>query len=205
MRGSVARWGGAVVAAPLVALALWGSIARPASAEGDDKPTYVGAASCKKCHLKQYKSWAETKMAKAFNTLKAGEAKESKEKAKLDVAKDYTKEEKCLQCHTTGYGLPGGYPKGGADAAAAAEREGLQCEVCHGPGSLYSKYMKEHEKDYKEEDAKKAGLILATGESCNTCHKGGADGSPTAGPDYKFDGAAKMKEPGATHEHFKKK
>ena len=50
MRARIARWGGAVVIAPIVVLAVWGGRSRPAIADGDEKPSYVGAASCKKCH-----------------------------------------------------------------------------------------------------------------------------------------------------------
>ena len=168
---------------------------------------YVGSANCKKCHLKEFKSWEKTPMAKAFDALKPGAGKEAREKGKLELAKDYTKDASCLPCHTTGYGKPGGYPRvGDADQALAAERLGVQCETCHGPGSQYSPYMKEHEKDYKTEEAKKLGLVFSDGTGCTECHKGGPGGAPTLPADYKFDGAAKLKaEAGSgVHAHFKK-
>lgn len=197
------RSGVAAFGLSLVALAGW-SLAPRASAQGTTAPTYVGAQNCKKCHLKEWKSWAATPMAKTFDSLKPGEKKEAKEKAKLDPQKDYTKEAACVRCHTTGYGEPGGYPKDGADQKLAAERQGVQCEVCHGPGSAYAAYMKDHEKDYKTEEAKKLGLVFSTGESCAVCHKGGPDGSPTMAADAKFDGAAKLKAGDGVHAHFKK-
>ncbi|HZU97487.1 MAG TPA: cytochrome c family protein [Planctomycetota bacterium] len=182
--------------------------ARPGNGDDAKKATYIGATSCKKCHLKQFKTWKETKMAKAFDLLKAGQAKEAKEKFKLDPAKDYTKEEKCVRCHTTGYGEEGGYPKIGAadEKHLAADREGIQCEMCHGPASLYNAYMIEHEKDYDAAKGKSLGLVMpdAEGQSCLKCHKGGEDGSPTLAADVKFDGAKKMKEDGAIHAHVKK-
>ncbi len=81
---------------------------------------YVGTGACKKCHLKQYMSWKKTTMARTFDVLKPGKAVEAKTKAGLDPKKDFTKDPACLPCHTTGYGLPGGYriPLAG-DAAAA--------------------------------------------------------------------------------------
>jgi hypothetical protein len=106
----------------------------------------------------------------------------------------------------TGYGEDGGYPKVddvAKNAALASERENVQCEVCHGPGSLYTPYMTEHEKDYRQDEAKKLGLVVPDGTACNTCHKGGKDGSPTVPEDFKFDGATKMKEDGAIHAHVK--
>ena len=79
---------------------------------------FVGTKNCKKCHIKQFKSWKETKMAKAFEILKPGERAEAKKKAGLDPAKDYTKEAECLACHTTGYGKPGGLCQFGENSAA---------------------------------------------------------------------------------------
>jgi hypothetical protein len=208
MKRLLIRLGSVAVGAPLVLLAFCvaGSPRSAARAGDAAAPTFVGSANCKKCHLKQYKSWAETKMGKAFSILKPGEAKEAKEKAKLDATKDYSKDAACVKCHTTGYGEPGGYPKIGDpafDAALATDRENVQCEMCHGPGGLYSPYMKEHEKDYKSDEAVKLGLVKPDGKSCTACHKGGPDGSPTVPADFKFDGAAKLKEPGAAHEHYK--
>ena len=80
---------------------------------------YLGAGACKKCHIKVYNSWKKTKMAKAFDTLKPGEDAEAKTKLKLDPQKDYTKDVKCLECHTTGFGMPGGYKIGSEMAQGA--------------------------------------------------------------------------------------
>ncbi len=186
----------------------------PNRGSGDDEKKeakFLGAASCKKCHLKQWKSWKETKMAKAFELLKPDQAKAAKEKFKLDPAKDYTKEERCVRCHTTGYGEPDGYPKlekitTDADKKLASEREGIQCEVCHGAGSLYNAYKLEHEKDYDAAKGKSFGLTTpdAKGKSCLVCHHGGADGSPTLSADVEFEAEKKMKEDGAIHVHVKK-
>jgi hypothetical protein len=80
-------------------------------------PTYVGDAACL-CHTDPvHKSWATTKHAKAFELLKlAGQEKN----------------EKCLACHTTGYGK-GGY----GTAGVTVNLEGVQCEECHGPASQH--------------------------------------------------------------------
>jgi hypothetical protein len=166
---------------------------------------YQGATSCKKCHLKEYKSWQKTKMAKSFEVLKAGQVADEKKKAGLDPAKDYTKDHACLPCHTTGYGRPGGYPKAGdeAGAARAAKFEGVQCEVCHGPASLYLAYKKDHEKDFNKEEGKKLGLSKVDPKAatlCLDCHRGGPGLSPTLKAGEKFDAEAKLKEEGAIHE-----
>jgi hypothetical protein len=200
-----------LIASTALALAVaLGALAlpRPASAEPppDDaaKATYIGASECKKCHFKQFKSWKETKMAKAFALLKPGEAKEAKAKAGLDPARDYTADEACVKCHVTGQGEPGGYdPKG--DEAHKAGREGVQCESCHGPASLYNEYMKQHEKSgYVKEEAAKLGLKMLDEKGCVSCHHGGPGGSPTMAADEKFDVAAKATDETAIHAHSKK-
>ncbi len=83
----------------------------------EGQASYVGAATCL-CHTDPiHKSWETTKHARAFEILKlAGQ----------------DKNEKCLACHTTGYGK-GGY---GADGVTA-NLEGVQCEECHGPASQH--------------------------------------------------------------------
>ncbi len=94
--------------------------AQPAVSESDY--TYVGTKKCKSCHLEVHKSWGKTKMGMAFETLKPGHAKEAKVQFGFDTQKDYTTDETCLPCHTTGFGKPGGY-KIPADKRAARPRE----------------------------------------------------------------------------------
>ncbi|MBI3610777.1 MAG: cytochrome c3 family protein [Nitrospirae bacterium] len=107
-----------------------------------EEATHVGAAKCKLCHMKQHKIWAESGHAKAFEVLKP----------------DQQKDPKCLDCHITGYRIT---------KQAAPEMVGIQCEACHGPGSLY---IKMHSKKDKE-GAKKAGLIVKPDpKSCKSCH-----------------------------------
>ena len=101
----------------LLGLSAWGLFAQT-----KPEATYVGAytssgeATCM-CHTDVHKSWSTMKHAKAFELLKlAGQEKN----------------EKCLPCHTTGYG------KGGYGAAGVtANLEGVQCEECHGPASVH--------------------------------------------------------------------
>ncbi len=124
---------------------------------GADDPKYVGIGKCKLCHPKQYKAWQETKHAKAFESLKTDEAK----KYSADAAKD----EKCLVCHLTGLGKAGGGYVSDNDAANT-KLEGVQCEVCHGPGEKYKdvKIMKD------KALALKNGLIEPSEKACLTCH-----------------------------------
>jgi hypothetical protein len=78
---------------------------------------FVGDASCARCHKPEMKFWKTTVHAHAWRTLVEG-AKQ----ADLE----------CVGCHVTGYGQVGGTSLGFTKAL-----ESVQCEVCHGPGSLH--------------------------------------------------------------------
>ena len=141
-----------------------------------EEAAYVGSKSCQKCHFKEYGSWQKTKMALAFKTLKPGEAAEAKKKANLDAAKDYSKDAKCVTCHVTGYGKPGGYPaivegkEWTADEKARAPlMEGVGCESCHGPGEKSSPYKKDNKED-KWADIAHLGAVHPDEKNCTTCH-----------------------------------
>jgi len=156
--------------------------------------SYVGTKNCKKCHIKQYKSWIETKMAKAFDLLKPGERSDAKKKAGLDPEKDYTKDSECLPCHTTGYGKPGGF----VSLEETPELAGVSCEMCHGAGSEYTndQYMSLKNKKYKLSELLKVGLTSPpTGETCTSlCHnKKSPFFKPFAFENRKIQG---------THKHF---
>ncbi len=186
----------AVAGDPVVPVATAGAAA---TLGGEGGFTYVGSTACKKCHLKEHKSWAATKMGKAIDILKPGNSKEAKEKFKLDPAKDYSTDATCLKCHTVGFGKPGGYavPTAGDEKAAkdAAKLEHVGCEACHGPGSAYVKVfeeIQESKRKYKVEELHKAGLTKIEESTCTSCHS--KDG-PTADPAKPFD-YAKQKEEG---------
>jgi hypothetical protein len=152
-------WSGALVALAAAALG------QAAGAEH----SYVGVKKCKACHLKEFKSWSETKMANSFELLKPGVAAAAKTKAKLDPTKDYTKDASCLPCHTTGYGKPGGF----VDLATTPDLVGVQCETCHGPGGTYiqKENMSLQNKEYKKAALVKVGLIgQISKDTCVTCH-----------------------------------
>ncbi len=167
----------------------------PAAAD-EEKPCFIGAAKCKHCHFRHHKTWKQSGLAQAFEALKPGAAAEKKRSSGLDVKKDYTKDPKCLKCHTTGYGTPTGYPVPVADGWTAEEQErakineGVTCEVCHGPGSLYAPYKRKH-KDYKRSAIVERGAIApVSSKTCDQCH---VRECPTMGSDYRFDFAAKRR------------
>ncbi|MBI3854898.1 MAG: cytochrome c family protein [Planctomycetes bacterium] len=184
--------------AAVAALAFTGADAACPRAE-DAK--YVGSKSCQKCHFKEYAAWQKTKMAQALNSLKPNQALEAKTKAKLDPAKDYSKEAGCVVCHVTGYGKPGGYPEVGKEwteeeKQRAAMMEGVGCESCHGPGEKTSPYKKDN-KEYKWADIAKLGAVHPDEKGCVTCHN-------TKSPSYtEFKFADKIGKD--THEIMKMK
>lgn len=157
----------------------------------DKGASYVGKKACKMCHTKQYKSWEETKMAQTFEVLKPGVRAEAKTKLKFDPQKDYTKTPECLECHTTGFGMPGGYIIAAAgDSKAerrAKENGGTTCEACHGPGSefkaVHKKIMSSKE-PYTLEELSKLGQRKVDAKVCNICHN---RRNPTVGSDFQFD------------------
>ncbi|HVS66558.1 MAG TPA: cytochrome c family protein [Thermoanaerobaculia bacterium] len=159
------RWYLSSVAAACFALLLLPSALSAAKGEHE----FVGSTGCKKCHLKEWKSWAETKMANAFENLKPGVAADAKKKAGLDPSKDYTLDQTCVACHTTGYGKAGGF----VSVEKTPDLVGVGCEMCHGPGGTYIKdgYMTMDNKEYKKADLVAVGMVdVVKKEQCLSCH-----------------------------------
>jgi 2',3'-cyclic-nucleotide 2'-phosphodiesterase (5'-nucleotidase family) len=81
-------------------------------------PGYVGGQPCIFCHRSASDFWQRTPHADAYTTL----SREFKE-YNLD----------CVSCHVTGYERPGG-----SNVTHVDKLQGVQCEACHGPGSLHA-------------------------------------------------------------------
>ena len=148
---------------------------------------YIGAAKCKMCHMKpakgdQYGVWLKGPHANAMKTLANEESK--KIAAEMGIS-DPTTDPACTKCHA---------PVAAVDAklvASAKMDEGVSCESCHGPGSMYkgASIMKNREL------ALSKGMIMPTEEVCKTCHN---EESPTYKP-FKYDEmAAKIAHPDPT-------
>jgi hypothetical protein len=104
------------------------------------EPHYVGMESCKMCHAKIYSFVSDTAHTKAYDTLRE---------------KERQFEPDCISCHTTGYRRDGGFN----NILSAKDLLGVQCESCHGPGSL-------HVKDNKANKM----LHLTKAADCIVCH-----------------------------------
>jgi hypothetical protein len=85
--------------------------------------SYVGIDACSKCHESQREFWNQTAHAAAYPTLSS-----QHKEFNLD----------CVGCHVTGYGKPGG-----STVTHVEKLTGVQCEVCHGPGSKHAESPKE--------------------------------------------------------------
>lgn len=129
---------------------------------------YIGAAKCKMCHNKppkgeQYNKWMAGPHASAMKTLAGDAAKKiAADKGIADPAADAA----CIKCHST---------VGHIDAKLVAGikmEEGVSCESCHGPGSMYKSPSVMKRRDL----ALTKGLILPTEEVCKKCHN---EESPT--------------------------
>ena len=159
------------------------------------KGQFVGPGKCKQCHEEQYASWKKTRMANSFNVLKAGMKAQEKQMAGLDPDKDYRHDETCLPCHTTGYGLVGGF----VSIEKTPEMAGVSCEACHGHGGSYvNSVMSPKDPTFQTSAARTAGLVYPPTENvCRVCHN---ERSPYVGMDYKFYYDERVKL--GTHEHF---
>lgn len=142
---------------------------------------YIGAKKCMMCHKSekrgnQWGKWESGPHAKAFETLKS---EESKAIAKKMGIADPTTDDKCLKCHVTAHGVPAAQKE-----ESFSHEEGVGCEACHGPGSLY-KSMKVM-KDLTAGTQDPAAVAFQKGDekTCLKCHN---EESPTYKPfDYKI-------------------
>jgi hypothetical protein len=94
------------------------ALVEPLPAEAPKGYAVAGTAACRKCHEEDYRLWRRSKHAGAWKSLQAKGAQVDPE---------------CQRCHTTGYGLPGGFASARRGEALAA----VGCESCHGPSQAH--------------------------------------------------------------------
>ncbi len=158
---------------PLFAL----SAVRVSGADAYRQPVYVGAKVCGQCHDgaamgDQLTRWLHSRHAKAYMSLSRPEAKQIAKWSGIPM--EPQESAMCLGCHAT------------ASEAEPWERdatfsikEGVQCEMCHGPGSEYmdAKVM------MNRDAAMMAGLKMPTKEDCLNCHAEKGSHRIVLGPD----------------------
>ncbi len=99
---------------------------RPQSASATTAPPvpeYVHGEGCKGCHEEQFNIWENSRHANSFMTLN--------EKGKAGDAS-------CQRCHVTGFNKMNGFK----NEVESAKLLNVQCEACHGPGSLHPEQVK---------------------------------------------------------------
>ena len=124
------------------------------------QPTYVGAATCKACHAKQDAFW-RAQVVTVPGKDQSGRPITRRSGHALAwetlVADGKDKDRSCVGCHSVGFDAPGGPCK--TTDIVARGLAGVQCEVCHGPGSAHS----------KTQDP--ADLVVTPNEIlCRSCH-----------------------------------
>ena len=90
----------------------------------EDGAKYVGSRSCEPCHEEQYANF----------TAHSGKADSYRSVTLMKKGLTDAEYRECLECHTTGYGKPGGF----VSEAETPDLKDAGCEACHGPGSLHA-------------------------------------------------------------------
>ncbi|TVM16413.1 cytochrome C [Oceanidesulfovibrio indonesiensis] len=124
----------------------FGAFSAPSvGAETPSNAEYVGSAACADCHAEEYERFMEfSKKAHSWHSVEI-------------MSSNLTDEElrTCFECHTTGYGKPGGF----VSWEKTPDLAHVGCETCHGPGSVHTEYG-------DPEDI----TLKPTMEQCISCH-----------------------------------
>jgi predicted CXXCH cytochrome family protein len=107
----------------------------------DNRPAdfrLAGTEACESCHTADCAQWRQSPHGRAWTTL---------------VDKRSQFDSYCQQCHTTGYGLPGGFESVGL----SPERTDVGCESCHGPSQAHA-------------DRPRTKTLYAARDLCVRCH-----------------------------------
>lgn len=90
----------------------------PAPDDPDCGSEYVGLAACRQCHPGRHRAWLGTRHARAYQTL-------------VDRKRQFDAE--CVVCHAVAFECK----EDAIDWKALEGFTNVQCEACHGPGSLH--------------------------------------------------------------------
>jgi hypothetical protein len=98
----------------------------------------AGNQACVECHKADCQLWDQSKHGHAWQTL---------------TERGYHVDSYCQQCHTTGYGLPGGFESAGRSLTVRS----VGCESCHGPAQAHVRNPKLR-------------TPFAARDQCQSCH-----------------------------------
>jgi len=100
-----------------------GTVAMTGGAHAEEA-LFIGSKACAECHEEQYENYSKlSKKAHSWDSIA--------------VMKDDLKPQElqqCYECHTTGYGKPGGF----VSYEQTPHLADVGCETCHGPGSIHA-------------------------------------------------------------------
>ncbi|MCF6309894.1 MAG: cytochrome c family protein [Sulfurimonas sp.] len=122
---------------------------------GSGKYRYVSSSKCRLCHRKFFRGRKKDPHDRAMENL---------------VATKHENNPHCLTCHSTGYGVKNGF----VNMAQTPHLANVQCEGCHGPGSVHVKMAKA--KFRNREKFKKGGFLAGQDnpqilkKMCTSCH-----------------------------------
>lgn len=101
-------------------------VAPGAVAETPPDAQYIGSKACADCHAEQYDRFMEySKKAHSWHSIEIMSSNLTDDDLKT-----------CYECHTTGYGKPGGF----VSKEETPDLAHVGCETCHGPGSVHAEY-----------------------------------------------------------------
>lgn len=109
----------------------------------------AGSDACRDCHVGEFESWHASRHAHGWESL-------ARDDSQVDSY--------CQQCHSTGFGWPGGF----VSARRSIDRTGVGCESCHGPSLA-------HIADTS------VAPPFAAADACLTCH------DPENSPEFAYD------------------
>ena len=111
-------WIGRIIGTAIITLPALLALSAPPSA-------YIGVEACKECHADEYKRFTTcSKMSRSYEAV----AMRKKRLTEAEFGK-------CLGCHTSGYGKPGGF----RSEEETPLTKNVGCEACHGPGAAHAK------------------------------------------------------------------
>lgn len=129
----------------------------------------AGSENCRDCHKPEAQAWDKSRHARAWKSLKEHAAQADPD---------------CQRCHTTGYGLPGGFVSIGRSPA----RVEVGCENCHGPS-------REHVREPKI----RTGYFAQEANQCVVCH------DHENSPKFEFEAYWDRIRHGKTHKNEEKR
>ncbi len=99
--------------------------------------SFVGAETCKTCHQQAYEVWQKAQYShdavdENGTAIKRMIGHSKAWKTLVEAHKDADRS--CIGCHSVGFMQPGGYCK----SSDVDFRKNIQCESCHGAGSLHA-------------------------------------------------------------------